>query len=420
MAKVGELFVDLTFKSDNAVATISNMITKIGLLQFGLSQIRNGFEKVFGETLKTGVELRNFNAQTDFSVEKMQRWKAIAEQNGVAFDSLIGAFKTLQQNRAEMLVGGGNVSPYAMLGIDPRQDPLKVFDQIREKISVLDKGLQRWYLGQFGLSEDLMTIFSLSNDELNNYNSSLALTAEEVKDLTSLNQEWKGLTQDLGMVWDKFIANISPSVGSFLGDLRDIISMFNELSNSVDFAAEGIIKSIDKISSALEERLKNNSVIKFLHGLGGGWVEQGTNWLLKNLWEPYYQSLKKISQERKKEQFLEYKEKYGDSIYKNPFFANKFKDIIKNNADLSNYDKSINKDIIKNNSNLMDYDKTVQLAVKDIALPSQSLNQDQRTISVGDTYYNINTSGTNLTEQDVAELTRQGNENLINSIINNR
>ena len=158
MAKVGELFVDLTFKSDNAVATISNMITKIGLLQFGLSQIRNGFEKVFGETLKTGVELRNFNAQTDFSVERMQKWKAIAEQNNVAFDSLIGAFKTLQQNRAEMLVGGGNMSPYAMLGIDPRQDPLKVFDQIREKISVLDKGLQRWYLGQFGLSEDLMTI----------------------------------------------------------------------------------------------------------------------------------------------------------------------------------------------------------------------------------------------------------------------
>lgn len=70
MAKVGELFVDLTFKSDSAIANIGNMITKIGLLQFSLGQIRDGFEKVFGETLKTGVELRNFNAQTDFSVEK--------------------------------------------------------------------------------------------------------------------------------------------------------------------------------------------------------------------------------------------------------------------------------------------------------------------------------------------------------------
>lgn len=395
MAKVGELFVDLTFKSDNAVATISNMITKIGLLQFGLSQIRNGFEKVFGETLKTGVELRNFNAQTDFSVERMQKWKAIAEQNNVAFDSLIGAFKTLQQNRAEMLVGGGNMSPYAMLGIDPRQDPLKVFDQIREKISVLDKGLQRWYLGQFGLSEDLMTIFSLSNDELNNYNSSLALTAEEVKDLTSLNQEWKGLTQDLGMVWDKFIANVSPAVSGFLGDLRDIISMFNEMADSVDFAADGIIKSIDKIANHLEDRLKNNNIVKFLHGLGGGWIEQGTKWLLKKA-QPYIDEIKEIDREYKRDIALQ------NQKPKNNFIENN-KDVVKNNPELVNANSAINSTI--NNMS---------------PIPQSINNNNQRNVTVGDTYYNITTSGTNLTEQDVAELTRQGNENLINSIINNR
>lgn len=375
MAKVGELFVDLTFKSDNAVATIGNMITKVGLLEFGLSRIKRGFENVFGETLKTGVELRNFNAQTDFSVEKMQRWKAIAEQNNVAFDSLIGAFKTLQQNRAEMLVGGGNASPYAMLGIDPRQDPLKVFDQIREKISVLDKGLQRWYLGQFGLSEDLLTIFSLSNDELNNYNSKLALNAEEIKDLTKLNQEWKGLTQDLGMAWDKILAASSEKLTGFFSDLRDIISMFNEMADSVDFAADGIIKSIDKIANALEERLKNNSVLKFLHGLGGGWVDQGMKWLFEKA-QPYVDELKEI-------------------------------------------DKDPNASIFPA-ANLITSDNAINSSIKEITPPAQSINNNQKTVSVGDTYYNITTAGTNLTEQDVAELTRQGNENLINNIINNR
>lgn len=395
MAKVGELFVDLTFKSDNAVATISNMITKIGLLQFGLSQIRNGFEKVFGETLKTGVELRNFNAQTDFSVERMQKWKAIAEQNNVAFDSLIGAFKTLQQNRAEMLVGGGNMSPYAMLGIDPRQDPLKVFDQIREKISVLDKGLQRWYLGQFGLSEDLMTIFSLSNDELNNYNSSLALTAEEVKDLTSLNQEWKGLTQDLGMAWDKVLSAMSPKLSGLFSDLRDIISMFNEMADSVDFAADGIIKSIDNIANHLEERLKNNNIVKFLHGLGGGWIEQGTKWLLKKA-QPYIDEIKEIDREYKRDIALQ------NQKPKNNFIENN-KDVVKNNPELVNANSAINSTI--NNMS---------------PIPQSINNNNQRNVTVGDTYYNITTSGTNLTEQDVAELTRQGNENLINSIINNR
>lgn len=394
MAKVGELFVDLTFKSDSAIANIGNMITKIGLLQFSLGQIRDGFEKVFGETLKTGVELRNFNAQTDFSVEKMQKWKAIAEQNNVAFDSLIGAFKTLQQNRSEMLVGGGNMSPYAMLGIDPRQDPLKVFDQIREKISVLDKGLQRWYLGQFGLSEDLMTIFSLSNDELNNYNSSLALTAEEVKDLTSLNQEWKGLTQDLGMVWDKFIANISPAVSGFFGYLRDVISMFSEMADSVDFAADGIIKSIDRIAEAINKRLKDNSILKFLHGLGGGWAEQGTKWLLEKV-DPYIKEIKELAEESGRNLQIA---RSG----KNPELIGNEKDIVKSNMDLINSENAI------------------KLSVKDINPPAQPINNNQKSVTVGDTYYNITTTGTNLTEQDFAELTRQGNENLINSIINNR
>lgn len=391
MAKVGELFVDLTFKSDNAVATIGNMITKVGLLEFGLSRIKRGFENVFGETLKTGVELRNFNAQTDFSVEKMQRWKAIAEQNNVAFDSLIGAFKTLQQNRAEMLVGGGNASPYAMLGIDPRQDPLKVFDQIREKISVLDKGLQRWYLGQFGLSEDLLTIFSLSNDELNNYNSKLALNAEEIKDLTKLNQEWKGLTQDLGMAWDKILAASSEKLTGFFSDLRDIISMFNEMADSVDFAADGIIKSIDKIANALEERLKNNSVLKFLHGLGGGWVDQGMKWLFEKA-QPYVDELKEIDKDP------------NASIYPEKKLG------IKENQDYVSLPFA----------NLMTPENAINTSVKEITPPAQSINNNQKTVSVGDTYYNITTTGTNLTEQDVAELTRQGNENLINNIINNR
>ena len=412
MAKVGELFVDLTFKSDNAVATISNMITKIGLLQFGLSQIRNGFENVFGETLKTGVELRNFNAQTDFSVERMQKWKAIAEQNNVAFDSLIGAFKTLQQNRAEMLVGGGNMSPYAMLGIDPRQDPLKVFDQIREKISILDKGLQRWYLGQFGLSEDLMTIFSLSNDELNNYNSSLALTAEEVKDLTSLNQEWKGLTQDLGMVWDKFIANVSPTVSGFLGDLRDIISMFSEMSDSVDFAADGIIKSIDNIANHLEERLKNNNIVKFLHGLGGGWIEQGTKWLLKKA-QPYIDEIKEIDREYKKEIAVQNQKNKANLV-------NNKKDVSVNNPEFVSTKNAIDS-TVNNTPELVSAKNAIDSTMNNISPIPQSINNNnQRNVTVGDTYYNITTTGTNLTEQDVAELTRQGNENLINSIINNR
>lgn len=412
MAKVGELFVDLTFKSDNAIATISNMITKIGLLQFGLSQIRNGFEKVFGETLKTGVELRNFNAQTDFSVERMQKWKAIAEQNNVAFDSLIGAFKTLQQNRAEMLVGGGNMSPYAMLGIDPRQDPLKVFDQIREKISVLDKGLQRWYLGQFGLSEDLMTIFSLSNDELNNYNSSLALTAEEVKDLTSLNQEWKGLTQDLGMAWDKVLSAMSPKLSGFFSDLRDIISMFNEMADSVDFAADGIIKSIDNIANHLEERLKNNNIVKFLHGLGGGWIEQGTKWLLKKA-QPYIDEIKEIDREYKRDIALQ-NQKNKINVIDNK------KDVSVNNPELVSAKNAIDS-TMNNNPELVSAKNAIDSTMNNISPIPQSINNNnQRNVTVGDTYYNITTTGTNLTEQDVAELTRQGNENLINSIINNR
>ena len=409
MAKVGELFVDLTFKSDNAVATIGNMITKVGLLEFGLSRIKRGFENVFGETLKTGVELRNFNAQTDFSVEKMQRWKAIAEQNNVAFDSLIGAFKTLQQNRAEMLVGGGNTSPYAMLGIDPRQDPLKVFDQIREKISVLDKGLQRWYLGQFGLSEDLLTIFSLSNDELNNYNSKLALNSEEIKDLTKLNQEWKGLTQDLGMAWDKILAASSEKLTGFFSDLRDIISMFNEMADSVDFAADGIIKSIDKIANALEERLKNNSVLKFLHGLGGGWFDQGMKWLFEKA-QPYVDELKEIDKDPNASIFPEKKTgtKENKDYVSLPF------------ANLMTPEKE-NKDYISLPfANLMTPENAINTSVKEITPPAQSINNNQKTVSVGDTYYNITTTGTNLTEQDVAELTRQGNENLINNIINNR
>ena len=230
---------------------------------------------------------------------------------------------------------------------------------------------------------------------MNIYKSSLALTAEEVKDLTSLNQEWKVLTQDLGMAWDKVLSAMSPKLSGFFSDLRDIISMFNEMADSADFAADGIIKSIDKIANHLEERLKNNNIVKFLHGLGGGWIEQGTKWLLKKA-QPYIDEIKEIDREYKRDIALQ------NQKPKNNFIENN-KDVVKNNPELVNANSAINSTI--NNMS---------------PIPQSINNNNQRNVTVGDTYYNITTSGTNLTEQDVAELTRQGNENLINSIINNR
>ena len=78
------------------------------------------------------------------------------------------------------------------------------------------------------------------------------------------------------------------------------------------------------------------------------------------------------------------------------------------------------KDIVKSNMDLINSENAIKLSVKDINPPAQPINNNQKSVTVGDTYYNITTTGTNLTEQDFAELTRQGNENLINSIINNR
>lgn len=116
--KIGELFVDLDFRDGGALNKLTNFSIKFLALKTAASQLGDVFDNMFGSVIDGVVEMENLNQVTGLNIEKMQKWKAVAEQNNVAFGDVVSSLKNLQSASADIMLGKGNAAPFTQLGID--------------------------------------------------------------------------------------------------------------------------------------------------------------------------------------------------------------------------------------------------------------------------------------------------------------
>jgi hypothetical protein len=115
----------------------------------------------FGEAL----ELKKFSADTGANIEEMQRWKAVADQMSGSGAAVAESIRAITSNQEKIKLGQGNISGYQLLGIDPRQDPFEVLEQLRKKTQGLSQAMKKNVLGQFGVSGDMISTLDMTNEE---------------------------------------------------------------------------------------------------------------------------------------------------------------------------------------------------------------------------------------------------------------
>ena len=123
----------------------------------------SGAVKAVTAAMGDALELKKFSDATGASTDKMQQWRAVADQvsgSGVAVGESI---KAIVSNQDKIKLGQGNISGYQLLGIDPRNDPYEVLKQIRDKTAKLEPGMRRNIIGMFGVSTDLISTLNLTN-----------------------------------------------------------------------------------------------------------------------------------------------------------------------------------------------------------------------------------------------------------------
>lgn len=196
--KVGEFFLELTTKGDTS--GVDNMSTavvgaykKTVALKAAILGAIGAMYALNRSAMSMAVTLKNFAVQTGLSTEEMQKWAYAAEQNDISTQELIESLKALESNRARILKGYGNISPYQLLGLNPEDDPFTLLDQLAERIKGLDPAIARETVGQLGISENMLNLLKNGNLEFSKLNEKYIVTRKETAQLLALNRAWNDL-----------------------------------------------------------------------------------------------------------------------------------------------------------------------------------------------------------------------------------
>jgi hypothetical protein len=154
---------------------------------------------------KVAFELSKFSVLTGLSAEKLEVWQQQAAQVGISADEMASSIESLQKASVEWSMGEGNPA-WAFLGIDPRQDPFAVLDQLKDKFKEFNPAWANKLGADLGLSKD-MIYFLKEAKNLKPSDKSFLLSDKEISKLKEFhlffNRIWdnsKRMLQKFGLV----------------------------------------------------------------------------------------------------------------------------------------------------------------------------------------------------------------------------
>lgn len=165
-----ELFAHIGFKADNAQADrFLKQVNGLKTALIGSSLSAAGFvlavRKITSDSMMAALEIKKLQDSTGASAESLQRWQAVADQVSGSGQAVAASIRAIASNQEKIKLGGGNISAFQMLGIDPRSDPFAVLEQLRTKTQGLSQAMKRNIMEQMGVSGDLISTLELTNEQ---------------------------------------------------------------------------------------------------------------------------------------------------------------------------------------------------------------------------------------------------------------
>lgn len=168
--QIAKLFARIGLKTDAAKAAqfqskMEGVKTAIKLAAVSAGAFSLAVKKITDESFRAAAAFKQFEAETGASAQELQKWQSVADQTNDSSQALTESIKALASNREKIKLGQGNISGYQLLGIDPLQDPFDIMEELREKTEELPQAMKKNILSQMGVSNQLIQVLELSNDE---------------------------------------------------------------------------------------------------------------------------------------------------------------------------------------------------------------------------------------------------------------
>ena len=167
---VAELFARIGIKADDAQAKrfhSTMKAVKIGMIAAtaAAAGVSLAIRKITADAMAGAVAFKQFEVETGASAQELQKWQSVAEQTNQAAESVTSAIKAIVANQNKIKLGQGNISGFQLLGIDPRQDPFKILEELRIKTKGLSDGMKKNILAQMGVGVGLLQTLELPREQ---------------------------------------------------------------------------------------------------------------------------------------------------------------------------------------------------------------------------------------------------------------
>ena len=193
--QLASLFVKVGLNgSDNVIAGLGK-IKASSLAAYGeVMAVVTAMAKMMSAARDTAMALDKYVTFTGKSAQELQKLSFELGQTGVSMGQLQGALQSLEKQRTDMLLGKGYNPAFVLLGIDPRTDPVKMLEQIRDRVKQIeDPNVAKSLANQLGISDELYYSLLQDNKALDEFGKKLIMTDKEREGLVKMNREWQTL-----------------------------------------------------------------------------------------------------------------------------------------------------------------------------------------------------------------------------------
>lgn len=255
---IGELFISLGFDVDdkklkefkNDVKDGFEGLLKISAAAAGAVYAVNAFVE---GSIRSATALRNFNIQTDLSIDKLQKWQVAGTMSNTAMsvEQVTSSVQALQQSLADISLGKGPSGQLSMLGIDgvAGKDAFDVLEELRANYqgNVAKWGLVQTnqFMKEAGIDPGLINAIRLTREEFDKLSEGKILSPEAQKKLVDLGTAVREFEINFKLMKDNLSADWSPTLIRILDNAIPMIKDFAQGLKNIGIALRDVEKHLE-------------------------------------------------------------------------------------------------------------------------------------------------------------------------------
>lgn len=203
-----------------AVKQLSEGLNKLAIM---LGAVATATAILIAKSVTATMEMANFGKATDMSTAKIQAFQHAAQVGGASGEQMAGMLDSLQNKLTEIKVGEGDISPFAMLGLDVSKDPMKMMDDLRAKLAGMtdeQKQFARMLAGRIGINSAMFASLLRQSKDLS---KSLVLEQDAIDSTSEFNAAWQDLLFSLSAVRNQIVSALAPTFTFLANILKGVV-----------------------------------------------------------------------------------------------------------------------------------------------------------------------------------------------------